>query len=186
MKLKKIEYVDTDVTGFIESWNKKYWDPLEHYYNDHIKKPPSEIRVWALFKWKNGTENISKKKMDSIRKNYIPILNQEPPKSLDEGKAFLNSLKGGPIWNIFWLHCCNPDLFPIFDQHTYRAMARITGLVCLEMPVDATKIYEVYLEQYVDFTKQFVNANPRTLDQALFAYGRFLKSSFYNGFEVIG
>jgi hypothetical protein len=184
MNLKKFEEVDTDVPGFVDFWSKKYSDPLEKNYEDNIKQSLTEERIMKLFKWKNGTENISAKKEKSIYKNYIKIPNLPAPKSLDEGRAFLKSLKGGPIWNIFWLHCCNSDLFPIFDQHTYRAMAKITGRGSSEIPGTALEIYRVYLGQYIDFTKQFGKVTPRILDRALFAYGRFLKSTFNN--DLIG
>ena len=43
------------------------------------------------------------------------------PTNIEQGKAYFARLNGGVIWNFFWLHCTNPTLFPIFDQHTYRA-----------------------------------------------------------------
>jgi len=154
----------------------QYQYELEGLYEENIGIPLDADRVWALYKWKNGTEKMAAKDQQSIRSVYIPELENLPPlKAIQDAQTYIESLSGGGIWDIFWLHCVNPDLFPIFDQHTYRSMAKIEDLSLSEIPAYRPKNIEVYLNQYIPFTKKFTMVSPRALGRALFAYGRFLK-----------
>lgn len=179
MKLKIPEWRNTDAIGFIKFWSDKYSYNLEHLYDNNIRQPLTEQRVWDLFKWKNGTEKIAKKKQQSIRTIYLPQLRQLPNlNDVNAGKTYLATLQGGAIWDIFWLHCLRPDLFPMFDQHTYRAMARINSLPLSEIPDVREQKIGIYFDQFIPFLHQFGQVNQRSLDKALFTYGRFLKWGF--------
>ena len=176
MKLEVAQFVSANETDFVAFWSKEYSYDLEHLYDENIEKPLNENRVWALYKWKNGTEEIAKKKQQSIQTVYLPELNNLPAlSSHEDGKKYLASLRGGTIWNIFWLHCINQKLFPIFDQHTYRAMAKICGLSLSEIPDSRPQKIQTYFDCYIPFIKKFPNSSDREIDKALFAYGRFLK-----------
>ena len=177
LKFEVVKRVSTDGKDFVNFWRKQYFYDLEYLYDENIEKLPlDENAVWALFKWKNGTEEIAQKKKQSIIRVYLPQLKKLPTlKSLQDGKNYLVCLHGGAIWDIFWLHCSNPRLFPIFDQHTYRSMAKISGMTLGEIPSTRSEKIRSYFEEYIPFTKQFRNASLRDLDRALFAYGRFLK-----------
>jgi hypothetical protein len=177
LKLEVVKYVSTNEDDFVDFWSRQYSYDLEHLYDKNIKKVPlDENAVWALYKWKNGTEEIAQKKKQSIANVYLPQLNKLPAlKSLQDGKTYLASLQGGAIWDIFWLHCINPELFPIFDQHTYRSMAKITDMAFQEIPSARPQKIHIYFDKYIPFTKHFKNVSLRDLDKALFAYGRFLK-----------
>jgi hypothetical protein len=177
LKLEIVKYVSASETGFVEFWSKLNSYDLERLYDENIKKNPlDEDAVWALFQWKNGSEEIAKMKKQSIIKTYLPQLKKIPSlKSLEDGKNYLATLGGGPIWNIFWLHCINPELFPIFDQHTYRSMAKILDMNVKNISKKRPEIIRSYFEEYIPFTRQFIRVSQRDLDKALFAYGRLLK-----------
>jgi hypothetical protein len=162
---------------FIEFWSAQYSYELEPLYEEHIGKPLTEERVWALYKWKNGGD-ISAPKMGSIQRAYITQLNVIPNLAdQDEARAYASRLEGGPIWNIFWLHCIAPDLFPIFDQHTYRAMYKIREGVVAEIPTRSGEVIATYFESYIPFAQDLPRLQ-RATDRALFAYGRFLKNGY--------
>jgi hypothetical protein len=179
MKLEIFASQSASQVGFVDFWAKQYRYGLERLYNDNIGKPLNEARIWNLFKWKNGNEKIAENKKTSIRKVYLAELHNLPSlTSAEDGKMYLRKLKGGAIWNIFWLHCLNHAIFPIFDQHTYRAMALILSLKPSELPVDNKTKTTIYFDQYIPFLRKFDAIDEKkwkTLDEALFAYGRFLK-----------
>lgn len=161
--------------AFVRYWSKRYSYKLEPNYTNNInKRPLTEDAVLKLYKWKNGG-NIAKGKLDSVKSYYVAALEELPEVSDDEsGAQYLDQLGGGAIWNIFWLHCLNPKRFPIFDQHTYRAMADIRCLPEQEIPRKKSDKVCVYWEKYVPFWRNF-NSRNRNVDKALFAYGKFLK-----------
>jgi hypothetical protein len=99
--------------------------------------------------------------------------------SRDEGRKYIANFTGGGIWDIFWLHCLAPNIFPIFDQHTYRAMAKIKCITPPEIETTRPRKLAAYFDRYLSFVDDFgSDVNRRDLDKALFAYGRFLKSDF--------
>lgn len=178
LKLEIVKYVLAKTKSeFVVFWSKQYFYEREYLYDENIGKTSLDKgSVWKLFRWKNGTEEIAQMKKQSIKDTYLPQLKKLPSlKSLKDGDNYLVTLHGGPIWDIFWLHCINPELFPIFDQHTYRSMAKISGLPLTEIPKARPQIIRSYFDKYIPFTKQFTKVTRRDLDKALFAYGRFLK-----------
>ena len=89
----------------------------------------------------------------------------------------MNCKEGGAIWNIFFLHCLDPEEWPIYDQHTYRAMMYIkTGKIPKDEKNDREK-YKNYRKRYIPFFKsKFKGCDRRDVDKALFAVGKFLKT----------
>lgn len=176
MRLEVLQAECAEVSRFIDFWSEQYSYHLEHLYDDSCGRPLTEERVWNLYKWKNGSEKIAAQKRRAIENVYIRELSCLPSLcTLDDGQGYLATLKGGPIWGIFWLHCINPTLFPIFDQHTYRAMARIKSFSPVEIPSSRNGKISAYFERYVPFTKEFGDVDRRKLDKALVTYGAFLK-----------
>lgn len=158
-----------NLNEFIKHWSSKYHYADEYKYNQNIGKPLTERTRKELFEWKNGTI-ISKIKYDSIIQNY-PLSfegNQE--------ERYLNYRQsGGAIWNIFYLHCLEPAKWPIFDQHTYRAMKYIRTKDIQEIGNTNKQKYKSYLNEYIPFIRSFEGIEHRILDKALFAFGQFLK-----------
>jgi hypothetical protein len=155
---------------FLAHWSARYpdsYDPTK--YLPHVGKPLSESSRLSLFEWKNGSA-LSKKKQSSVLQNY-PL---SFPKSMLEGRYLDPKASGGAIWNIFYMHCIDPDTWPIFDQHTYRAMHFMKTGEVAELPAAKAKIYHVYQAEYLPFVRP-LHSDPRKTDRALFSFGQFLK-----------
>lgn len=162
-----------DEAHFLAHWAPRYTDD-DAPYERHIGRPLTEDGLWALFRWKNGG-GIAPLKQASIRRNY-PL---DPPPD-PEGRYLDERRPGGPIWNIFYLHCLDHARWPIYDQHAHRAMVWIQENRIDELPnggARATKraIYACYRERFVPFIRGFAETDRRRVDRALFAFGRFLK-----------
>ena len=89
-------------------------------------------------------------------------------------KEFLNR-PGGAIWRIFWLHLQHPKLFPIYDQHVHRAMAFLQTGEREEIPDYDPQKVESYWRRYLPFHATFEGIESRSVDKALWAFGKFLK-----------
>ena len=158
-----------DEQAFVEHWESKYDAPSDDKYLECIGRPLTEDSLRILFEWKNGSV-ISKAKTASIAANY-PL-----QFSGDHRDRYLNHKQpGGAIWNIFYLHCLDHRQWPIFDQHTYRAMRFIQSSKFAELEQSSQKIYAVYESEYIPFLAHFSYRDGRSLDRALFTYGQFLK-----------
>ena len=159
-----------DLPKFIEHWSGRYRYAEEDKYENNIGKALTDSSRLELFEWKNGTgSRISATKLASIRANY-PLL---PPANL-EARYLDHTQPGGPIWNIFYLHCVDHKSWPIFDQHTYRAMRYIKCGAIEDIGVSYKKVYEQYSE-YRNFLMGIDESDSRKLDKALFCFGQFLK-----------
>lgn len=81
-------------------------------------------------------------KLASIHYNYPTTF------SGDVEKRYLDHRKdGGAIWNIFYLHCLDPSTWPIFDQHTYRAMKYLQTGRIIEIGTTHKQKYESYVQE---------------------------------------
>lgn len=159
----------SEVASFLSYWSSRYSDPREALYELNIGRPLTHQSRDELFKWKNGGA-LSARKLRSVEDNYtIP-----PPAMAAE--VYLDPKgKGGAIWNIFYLHCLSPSEWPIYDQHTHRAMEYMLSREIMEIPSSKAAIYECYVERYRPFTAHFGDFPQRTVDRALFAFGKCLK-----------
>ncbi len=170
---------------FIEHWQGKYQyrNGIENLYLNNIRKPLTKKSRDELFQWKNGVK-LSKDKRNSVENNY--------PLSFTgsiEDRYFDENQDGGAIWNIFYAHILQPDKYPIFDQHTYRAMIYLQNLIPLNFDdfeelekKSKREIYRIYQKDYIPFYSGIQYINPadqhnRHKDQALFAFGKFLKTA---------
>ena len=157
--------------GFLDHWSERYSYKIsdDENYAPHIGKEMTEESRRKLFEWKNGSV-LSKRKDDSVFRNY-PL--SFPIDGLEQ--RFLDPKgSGGPIWNIFYMHCIDPETWPIFDQHTYRAMHFMQTGEIRELPEAKAVIYSEYKNAYIPFVIR-LNSNRRKIDKALFAFGQFLK-----------
>jgi hypothetical protein len=167
-----------DVGAFIDHWASRYGDDKgrdEAFYDPYIGKDKRDMDVLTpLFMWKNGGV-IAARKLEGIRKNYFDDWTDDnglEARYLDPRKD------NGPIWNIFYLHCRQPNRYPIFDQHAHRAMVYIqTGTICEDLTSDHELVYKSY-DNYRCFVKgvqQDGKHELRTIERALYTFGRFLK-----------
>lgn len=180
--MKLITYTPTyaEPSEFVAFWSQQYHYSLEHLYDDGIKGPLTVGKIHALFEWKNGSR-LSALKYRSVEQNYIARLPELKsfPKNTSPHDFLQHFSVGGAIWRIFWLHCWQPSLFPIYDQHVHRAMVFIQTGRLEEIPTkDAEKI-DQYLDEYLPFHRQFDGLDSRSVDQALWFYGKFLKGTSF-------
>ena len=171
-----------DRTEFVEFWRCVYGDDkTEKLYSENIRRELTEQSILQLFEWKNTTR-LSKRKEASVRRNFIEPLqagrleNIQPDQSREDLLAHFP--EGGVIFRIFWLHCLQPDRFPIYDQHVHRAMAYLLKWPQVDIPdYDPTKV-NIYIEKYLPFTEMFDGCDRRKTDRALWTFGRFLSLGY--------
>lgn len=163
---------------FMHFWSSQYAYEKEHLYAENIGQELNEKRILDLFEWKNGMP-LSKQKKESIRTRYVSQLAELPTlESTKEAEGYLSQIGGGVIWGVFWLHCLQPKEFPIYDQHVHRAMATIEGWAGIEIPEENSDKIDVYFTHYIPFWKQFSEFDHRSVDRALWTYGKFLGSGY--------
>jgi hypothetical protein len=94
-----------------------------------------------------------------------------------ETPPFFQRFQGNtrPIWRIFFLHIHQPERFPIFDQHVFRAMRYIQAGNGAELPIDPNERIRIYTDEYLQFHEAFGVYQDRSVDKALWAFGKFLK-----------
>lgn len=167
---------------FVAFWSARYQYNREHLYDNNIGQELTEQRIYELFEWKNGTR-LSEPKQESVHTNFVERLGELNNLPVDEAPLhFLQRFAdGGAIWRIFWLHCWQPERFPIYDQHVHRAMVFIQEGVIGEIPSNGPQKIESYIQNYLPFYGSFAGIDYRSLDKALWAFGRFIKM---NNFPV--
>jgi hypothetical protein len=177
---------EANLSEFIQFWRRVYGDDdTERLYHDNIRRELTEQRILDLFKWKNGGR-LSAPKERSVRENFVEHRHELEQLQPDQPiqNLLANFPNGGVIHRIFWLHCWCPDHFPIYDRHVHRARAFILMGEPQEIPPDDCAKIASYIE-YVPFHQEFNAtdipdvdlAQDRTVDKALWAFGKFLKKN---------
>lgn len=82
----------------------------------------------------------------------------------------------GFVWAIFAAHCYLPEIYPLYDQHVYRAYKALQTNK-KELPGTSPAIWEDYLNYVAFFRKQMAVAelSQADCDRALWAFGKDLK-----------
>lgn len=165
-------------TEFVEFWSLRYQYAEEHLYDDNIGQDLTENRILDLFRWKNG-RLLSSKKLTSVQNNFVARREELAQLPNDTpANVFLEQFpNGGAIWRIFWLHCWQPERFPIYDQHVHRAMTFIENGATEEIPRHGPRKIDSYLQSYLPFHGEFEYVDSRTIDRALWAFGKFLNEN---------
>ena len=178
MRLPIYEISSSSPGDFVAFWSQQYSYDKEGLYTRNIGKELTRKRVEELFEWKNGSR-LAAQKARSVEKNYIGRISEVNKLPLNtEAESFLRQFaSGGAIWRIFWLHCWQPARFPIYDQHVHRAMSFIEAGEREEISRrDASKV-DSYLLRYLPFHSKFSDVDSRTLDRALWVFGKFIKNT---------
>jgi hypothetical protein len=167
-----------DSKGFVRFWSSQYWYGDDTRYEQNIGLELTEKRIQDLFEWKNGTP-LSKLKQASLYRNFVERRAELDRLRKDENPEVLlaHFAKGGAIWRIFLLHCWQPKRFPIYDQHVHRAMAFLQTGEREEIPSYDPQKIESYCHRYLPFHAKFEGIESRSVDKALWAFGKFLKES---------
>ncbi len=179
--MNPIIYVPTSVSprDFVAYWSALYpvEDDAELYSPNIGTMSPQAID--DLFAWKFG-QRFAVNTQKSVQENVIPRLSElhDLPRDLTAEEFLARFVTGGAIFRIFLLHCWCPDRFPVYDQHVHRAMSVIESGQCeeIEMWSDANRI-SAYLRRYLPFHAIFVDSHQRSVDRALWSFGKFIKRS---------
>ena len=183
----KIDY-SFDATNFVATWGKLYNYPDYDVYTKLLRnKFLDSDDLYKLFKWKNRMDLSGKKRetYESKIKIHLGLIN----KYRQERKSIEISYEGfkniPAIWRIFLLHIIQPLVYPIFDQHVYRAYAVINKLDKKELPLNNKEKFRIYDDLYVPFFFDFggenkqndyvANYNNFEIDKALWAFGKAFK-----------
>jgi hypothetical protein len=168
---------------FVSSWSKLYNYPMEPLYTQNIHKSfLSHTDIAQLYEWKNGSR-LSQKKQAAFdakigaRLHRINDLKQELHVNQFQ-KEFADI---SAIWKIFLIHIIAPDIYPIFDQHVFRAYSYLTTQELKEIPLSNNHKEKIYFQGYLAFFNGIVatSQQPRKqVDEALFSFGRFLKTIY--------
>jgi hypothetical protein len=166
---RKIELMGAWKTGClrIDKNGKEYEDQEGTKYsftNRWKKEAPVGYEVW----------NSVSKNIDEIK---VKIPSKFPENKKPDVVTELESKKGfGFIWSIFVLHCIHPNVYPLYDQHVYRAFRYIVsngndfGRVAPSNWIDYSA-YQNFFSKLVDET----SLPFWKIDRALWAYGKYLK-----------
>jgi hypothetical protein len=180
--LFKAEIASVSPTDFIEYWSRFYDYPEEHLYSESIQKDQFDLEsIEKLFVWKNNMV-LSKRKQASFSRivSKIGLINELKMNWLEnkfnESFGSINA-----IWQIFLMHIIQPTRFPIFDQHVYRAHCYLLDGLASEIPGNNKKKISYYKTKYVpfydDFRKKSTGHSSKEIDNALWAFGRFIKNN---------
>lgn len=178
MKTCTLVFQEATAEEFVNFWSALYDYKNEKKYEENIGKRLTAEGIRDLFYWKNGGP-LSSLKSRSVENNFIDNLSElERIPQTTTGHDFLSKFhSGGAIWRIFWLHCWQPNRFPIYDQHVHRAMIFIVSGTLEEISKDDRRKIQFYFEKYIPFFDGYSNLNSRTVDRALWAFGKFLKTN---------
>lgn len=170
-----------------------FWQPFYSYdkklYNKNInKKYFTKKDILNLYTWKNGKELNSKVKI-SINKNIIASLkninNYKKCKNINTKKILMEFSKiKGTVWKIFLLHIIKPKEFPIYDQNVHRAYAFIHSHKWerINNKISQKEKENFYFNEYLKFIKEHKYLVLKSIDEALFAFGKFIKTKHYKKF----
>ena len=145
---------------FINFWKKYYYDPKnqdKNIYFSHLRKKVFKPEdVICLLKWKlQNTYRFHAKRYEELANKYINQINNFKKNRKIGFNNFLSEVaekfsKQLPI-KIFILHICQPDKFPIIDQHTYRSFIFLTENKIIKGPIP----FNVSLDDYQKL-KEFI------------------------------
>ena len=123
---------------------------------------------------------VGKSTWEYINENQTTIKAEVPSTFPDTKPAILEELQQrqgfGFIWGLFTLHCFYPEVFPLYDQHVYRAYKLYTTQderPYLSAPNDWQE-YARYRTFFLD-SIQALDMPYWLFDRALWAYGKAIK-----------
>lgn len=163
---------------FVEYWKDQYSYPNQHLYTDNIHLREYTTRnLYDLFCWKNGM-NLSSKKQIGFNKiaQQLDVINRL---KLDFNEDLFESHFGKmtTVWKIFLRHVIDPERNPIFDQHVYRAyryLHRQDKEEIVEEKVKEEVYHREYRDFYLDLERNCSRYNGKEIDDALWAFGKFI------------
>jgi hypothetical protein len=171
-----------DLNTFIDNWSKSFMYLNMASYTDLIYREEFSVEnIEELFTWKNGMK-LSGKKDTALKEKILSkheIINQLKrnwnTNIFDKTFSDLSA-----IWKIFLMHIIQPNEYPIFDQHVFRAFKYISEQdKDASLPTSNGEKIKIYHKDYKPFylnCKDIMNDNftAKQLDSALWTFGKFL------------
>jgi hypothetical protein len=184
MKYPILQTSTVPVIEFVSFWQKLYdYGNEAIYYAIMAKSSWGADDITNLFLWKNNMGN-RKENLAPTKKIFVNTVIAKLPlvNSLRENfniELYINTFgKQSAVWGTTLLHAVSGASFPIYDQHVHRAYLYLCQLPDSKVPLYNPSRYQLYFEKYVPFFNQLRNAaeiqDPKILDNALWAFGRFL------------
>lgn len=165
---------------FMEYWSSFYAYEFEPNYLKNISDPFKDLESFhQIFVWKNGMK-LSKVKYTSIKKLYkqskgFKKNNKKFSEIAFEEKFSMHKNPG--IWMMFLMHLFQPNKYPLFDQHVYRAYIFLTEGVVKEIPKNNKMKYIFFKQVYIPWFKSLKSStrlSGKTLDESLFTLGQYI------------
>ncbi len=195
---EKNEFSNCDlqsVLRFVRCWERYYRGDDDLYSKAlNVGGDLQEDGIIVLLRWKDPTYlNHPLKKNDEPNQRVIKVLEQLPAinkfrsgslSTSDYQSITATLFPSGIIWQLFLFHIARPAEWPIADQHVFRAYSR---LFSQQQPTSidsfssykesfATLAGKLFEQASIDSTDPLAVVQARKrLDNALVAYGQFLK-----------
>lgn len=176
-----------DIQDFIKFWEQFYPDTTRDktlYYPAFGEGLLTKSLLLGYFEWKNQMTLSGKKKESFESKIAIKldrIIELRAKKESDFSLIQNEFNEVSTIWLIALAHLINPEQFPIFDIHVFRAYQYIQNeTIDTQEYNNESKRLVLYQDKYLPFIEQLKQSNytidNKTLDEALWAYGKFLSN----------
>jgi hypothetical protein len=171
---------------FVRFWSGLYRYAHDDVYLRGVGGALTPERVEALFVWKNGNKPLSAAKRRTVQRYgaSLDVLSRFG----DEATAseIVPTLGGGVVWGVFFLHCLDPDRFPLFDQHVHRASRLLRGLEPEELlRLSKSAQLERYDGEFLPVVRRLdpQRERGRDIDRALWAFGKAMKDPGLSGLD---
>ncbi len=182
-----VNNTSVNLDHFINSWSKLYSFSNESVYKASISNEAlTKTDIQNLYEWKNGMKLsvLKQRSLDTKIKAKLSIINDFKRNDEVNIEAFKKEFKSltATVWKVFLLHIIEPKKYPIYDQHIHRTFLFIHKEDFLN--ISNTSITNKAKEQfYFDRYLPFIEGNNikdlKKLDEAFFAFGKFLKTGNY-------
>lgn len=181
--LAKYDGIDIDI--FINFWQKFYAYKNEELYSNNINLLHfSKSNIEKLYEWKNGTP-LSNLKRESLNKKVLSkieaINDFKASQSIMLNEVYKEFDNVSAVWRLFLLHIIKPKEYPIYDQHIHRAFQFINDLPSdgITNGIKDIEKLEWYKGIYYPFVKRIEIQDIKKMDEAFFAFGKFLSRTEY-------
>ena len=175
----------SDWSTFVNFWDTmyNYTSKSDAYQAFVIERDSSfvfdDTNVRKLFEWKNNTgEKLATNKENRVKYviDALPII-KELNNEWDNNEFNRAFGKISTVWQTFLMHIIQPNKFPIFDQHVYRAWTYLQKGQAEELKGTIKHQFSLYTSytNFFDAIYSESGCNPRQLDRALWAFGKFIK-----------
>lgn len=126
----------------------------------------------------SGPKKISLKKNVTDKLVLINTYKSQEKFDVEEFKVAFKPMSA--VWKIFLLHLIKPEYYPIYDQHIHRAYLYIHQKDYSDIKNTISNIAkeDFYFKKYLEFVHSIEGCSLKQIDEALFAFGRFLNSSY--------